>query len=85
MTKFNLPPISILDEQGNLHDYKNPLNEKYGLVVDYAIEQNMTEKNRINLINQYVKVDVLDKNDVLIPINDFSTGFEVMGEIFRKI
>ena len=71
-----------MDEQGNLHDYKNPLNQKYGLVVDYAIEQNMTEKNRINLINQYVKVDVLDKNDVLIPINDVPTGFEAMSENF---
>ena len=79
LKKFNLPPISIVDEQGNLHDCKNPLNDKYGLIVDYAIEQNMTEKNRVNLINQYVKIDVLDKNGVLIPIDDCSTEFEVWG------
>ena len=53
--------MTVIDEEENQHDYRNPLNDKFGIIVDYAIEQNMTEETS-SLINQYVKIDVTDRH-----------------------
>ena len=60
---IQLPPVTVIDDEGNQRDYRNSLNDKFGVIVDYAVEQNMTEETS-NLINQYVKVDVTDRHRV---------------------
>ena len=62
--------MTVIDEEENQHDYRNPLNDKFGIIVDYAIEQNMTEETS-SLISQYVKIDVTDRHWVGQEVYDF--------------